>query len=211
MKIYGHFLSAPSNKARLAASAIGQNFEYVHLDLTKGEHKSENYLSINPIGKVPALEDEGFCLYESNAICRYLADKNNSPLYPKDLQQRAIVDQWMDFGSHHILSNMGKVLFNKMFAPSMGVEPDLQSMADGEKFLKQLLPAVENQLAKTKMLTGEAMSLADIVMIAALDPFEMIKFDLAPYPHISAWRKNIMAQDFYKKVHTHYAADLPRD
>lgn len=211
MKIYGHFLSAPSNKARLAASAVGQDFDYVHLDLTKGEHKSDNYLSINPVGKVPALEDDGFCLYESNAMCRYIADKNDSALYPKELQQRAVVDQWMDFGSHHILSNMGKVLFNKMFAPIMGAEPDLQSMADGEKFLKQLLPVVEDQLTKTKMLAGDEMTLADIVMIAALDPFEMIEFDLAPYPAISAWRKNMMAQDFYKNVHAHYAADMQRN
>ena len=209
MKIYGHFLSAPSNKVRLAASAIGQAFEYIHVDLTKGEHKTENYLTKNPVGKVPALDDDGFCLFESNAMCRYIADKNNSPLFPKELQARAIVDQWMEFGSHHILTNMGKMLFNKFFAPSMGVEPDLQSMADGEKFLKQYLPVVDEQLSKTAMLTGSEMSLADIVMLAALDPFEMIEFDLAPYENISKWRKNLMSQDFYQSVHTHYAADLP--
>ena len=208
MKIYGHFLSAPSNKVRLTASAAGQVFEYVHVDLTKGEHKAETYLTKNPVGKVPVLDDEGFCLFESNAMCRYIADKNDSPLYPKNLQHRAIVDQWMDFGSHHILANMGKVLFNKFFAPSMGVEPDLQSLADGEKFLHQYLPIVEDQLSKTDMLTGSDMTLADIILIAALDPFEMIEFDLSAYPHIFKWRKNLMSQDFYKNVHSHYAEDM---
>lgn len=208
MKIYGHFLSAPSNKARLAASAVGQDFEYIHIDLTKGEHKTKEYLQINPAGKVPALDDDGFHLFESNAICRYLADKNNSGLYPEELKKRAIVDQWMEFASHHILQNMGKILFNKFFAPMMGVEPDMQSMADGEKFLKQYLPVVEDQLNINTMLCGDKLSLADIGMIAALDPFEMIEFDLTPYPAINKWRNKIMNQEFYKKVHTHYAADM---
>jgi glutathione S-transferase len=167
-------------------------------------------LDINPVGKVPALDDEGFFLYESNAMCRYIADKNNSLLYPKELKQRAVVDQWMEFASHHILQNMGKVLFNKFFAPSMGVEPDMQSMSDGEKFLKQYLPVVEDQLNKNSMMCGDKLSLADIGMIAALDPFEMIEFDLEPYPAISKWRNKIKGQEYYKKVHSHYAADMPK-
>jgi glutathione S-transferase len=208
MKLYGHFLSAPSNKARLAATAVGQDFEYVHVELTRGEHRSDEYLSINPVGKVPALQDGDFCLYESNAIARYIANKNNSSLYPADVQQRAMVDQWMDFGSTHILANMGKILFNKFFAASMGTEVDLQSMADGEKFLNRFLPIVESQLTKNSMLTGDTLSLADTGMIAALDPFEMIAFDLTPYPYLVAWRNNLMAQDFYKSVHSHFAVDM---
>lgn len=211
MKIYGHFLSVPSNKVRLAAAAIGQDFDYVHVELSKGEQKTPNYLGVNPVGKVPAMDDDGFYLSESNAIARYIADKNKSDLFPqRDLQRRAIVDQWIEFSSHHILQNMSKVLFNKFFAPVMGVDPDLQSMADGERFLHQYVPVVEKQLAAHPMLTGEKMTLADVAMIAALDPFEMIEFDLKPYPKLTAWRGKIMAQDFYQQVHSHYAADLKK-
>jgi len=209
MKLYGHFLSAPCNKTLLAATACGQDFEYIQLDLINGEHKSADFLSINPVGKVPALKDGDFCLSESDAISRYIANKNESDFYPKDLQVRAVVDQWVDFSSKHILDNMAKVLFNRLFAPMMGVDPNEQSIADGQKYLNQYVPLVEQQLSNSTMLAGETMTLADTCMIAAMDPFEMIEFDLSPYPNVSKWRNNIMAQDFYQKVHKHYAADLP--
>jgi len=209
MKIYGHFLSAPANKVRLTASALGLDFDYQQLDLTKGEHKSPEYLKVNPVGKVPALEDDGFCLFESNAICRYLGNKTQSNLYPQESQQRAVVDQWIDFSSHHILTNMGKILFNTFFAPMMGATPSQASIDEGTKYLNQQLPVIENQLQQTPMLSGNEMTIADISMLAAMEPFEFIKFDITAYPAINAWRNNLMQQDFYKNIHAHYAAELP--
>lgn len=209
MKIYGHFLSAPANKVRLVASALGLDFEYHQLDLMQGEQKSPEFLKVNPLGKVPAIDDNGFLLFESNAICRYLASKNPSDYYPQDIQQRAIVDQWIDFSSHHILTNTGKILFNVVFAPMMDLTPNQDSIEEGKRYLTQQLPIIEQQLSKTKMLTSDNMTIADVTMIAAMDPFDIIKFDINDYPAISAWRKNIMQQDFYKNVHAHYAADLP--
>ncbi|MBT8142119.1 MAG: glutathione S-transferase family protein [Gammaproteobacteria bacterium] len=209
MKLYGHFLSAPSNKTRLAATAVGQDFDYVHVELSKGEHKVPDHLRINPVGKVPALQEGDFCLFESDAITRYIANKNPSDFYPQEIKARAQVDQWIDFSSKHILANVGKVLFNKFFAPTMGVPVDEQSMADGEKFLKQYMPIVEKQLESHSMLTGDKLTLADVSMIAAMDPLEMIGFEVSAYPNIKQWRDGIRSQDFYQKVHKHYAADLP--
>lgn len=209
MKIYGTYLSAPANKVRLTASALGIDAEYINLDLPKGEHKSPEYLKVNPLGKVPAIDDNGFCLFESNAICRYLANKTDSALYPKGAQQRAVIDQWMEFSSHHILTNMGKILFNTFFAPMMGVTPNPESIAEGKRYLDQQLPVIENQLKKNKMLTGKELTLADITMLAALEPFDLIKYDLSPYLAITAWRSSLMQQDFYQKVHSHYGSELP--
>ena len=209
MKIYGTYLSAPANKVRLTASALGLDVEYHNLDLTKGEHKSPEYLEVNPLGKVPAIDDDGFYLFESNAICRYMANKSDSDLYPKEAQQRALVDQWIDFSSHHILTNMGKILFNTLFAPMMGVASNPDSIADGKKFLDNQLPVVENQLKNNKMLAGDQLSIADVAMLAAMEPFELIKLDLSPYPYIKAWRDNIMQQEFYTNVHAHYGSEVP--
>ncbi len=210
MKIYGTYLSAPANKVRLAASALGIEAEYINLDLTKGEHKSPDFLAINPLGKVPAINDSGFCLFESNTICRYMANKIGSALYPNEVQQRAIVDQWLDFSSHHILTNMGKILFNKFFAPMMGATPNADSIAEGSRFLNAQVPIIEDYLKQSKMLAGDEMTLADIAMLAAMEPFDLIKYDLTPYPAITAWRNNLMQQEFYQNVHTHYAAEIPQ-
>lgn len=210
MKVYGTYLSAPANKVRLTASALALEHEYINLDLTKGEHKSDEFLAVNPLGKVPAINDNGFCLFESNAICRYMANKIDSPLYPSEAQARALVDQWIDFSSHHILTNMAKILFNVLFAPLFGVEPNPNSIEEGKRFLNAQLPIIETQLQKNNMLCGDKLSLADITMLAAMEPFEMIKYSLKDYPSITAWRNKLMQEDFYTRVHTHYGAELPQ-
>ena len=78
LKIYGADLSGPANKVRFVANYLGLKYDYVVVKLREGEHQKPEFLKINPIGKIPAIEDDGFTLFESNAICRYLADKNNS-------------------------------------------------------------------------------------------------------------------------------------
>ncbi|MGV6800506.1 MAG: glutathione S-transferase family protein [bacterium] len=208
MKIYGHFMSAPSNQVRLTASALGLEADYQHVDLQSGEHKQDEYLSVNPFGRVPALTDGDFRLSESSTICRYLAYQAENDMYPEDIQQRAIVDQWMDFANNHIRSNMSKVLFNQLIAPLMGVEPDERSMVDGRKFLDGNLPHVETALEGNKYLTGDQLTLADTAMMAAMEPFEIINYDLSHYPNISKWRKENMQSDWYKKVHNHYAEEM---
>src|SRR4051812_34618856 len=102
MKLYGNNFSFNSNKVRFAANAMGLNYEFQSVDLAAGEQRTPEFLKINPTGRIPCLQDGGFVVFESNTIMRYLAEKNNSPLYPKELEKRTIVNQWLDFGSIHI-------------------------------------------------------------------------------------------------------------
>ena len=210
LKIYGTFFSAPSNKVRLAASALDLEYEYHELDLAKGEHKSSEFIKINPVGKVPAIDDEGFRLFESDAIIRYLARKTESQLYPQDNKARAQIDQWIEFAYNHILVNMGMVLFNRRFATSMGTTPNEQSIAAGEKYLNQYLPLIEKQFANTPYICGAEMSLADIALLASIEPFQFADIDIAAYPAIKNWIKGLMQQNFYQRVHTHYAAEIEK-
>ena len=210
MKIYGHFMSAPANQVRLVASALGTPHEYVHVDLQKGEQRTPEYLALNPYGKVPTLVDGDLRLAESCAISRYLASKAHSDLYPDDIRQRAVIDQWMDFATHHIRAAMGKVLFNRAFAPMMGLPVDERAIEDGLKTLDALLPAVESQLGRSRYIAQGRMTLADLAMIAAMEPFEMISISLDRFPNIQKWRAGIMAEPFYKNVHERYAAEMSR-
>lgn len=207
MDIYGHFLSAPANQVRLTASALGLDASYHHVDLMNGEQKTPEYQAINAFGKVPALVDGDLQLAESNAICRYLGVKTGK-LYPSDPSGQATVDQWMEFSAHHIRTNMSKVLFNKLFAPMMNMPVDEKSMAEGQEFLSQYLPMVNQQLERSAFVTGDEMSLADLALIAAMEPFDKCEISLADYPAVAAWRNGIAAQDFYQKVHAHYGAEM---
>src|SRR5271154_460890 len=152
LTIFGFDFSSPANKVRFAANAMGLEYEYKRVNLFAGEQKSPEFLKLNPIGRVPAIDDNGFKAFESTAIIKYLADKNNSPLYPKDLQKRTIVDQWIDFSNIHVAAALARVTFNRVMYKMLNVEKDERSLADGIKFLGQFLPTLEKQLKENKYL-----------------------------------------------------------
>ena len=97
MKLYMHPVSMTSRPVRLFIAEHNIPVEEVTVDLMKGDHYKPPFTTINPNRQVPVLEDEGFRLTESSAILKYLADKANSPAYPKDLKQRAKVNEMMDW------------------------------------------------------------------------------------------------------------------
>ncbi len=205
LEIRGSDLSIPSNKVRYVANALGLEYNYTTLNLAAGEHKSDAQMQVHPAGKVPAVVDGDFALFESNAICRYLARKCNSKLYPEQLQQCALVDQWIDFGSMHVGAAMIKVYFNRIIAPAMGLDVDPRSMEEGAAFLGNFLPIVEQQLSENENLAGAELSLADFNLLANLDPAELSAIHLGPYGRISAWRNRLKQQDFYQKCFNDYS------
>jgi len=174
----------------------------------QGQQKTPEFLAINRFGKVPALEDDGFQLAESNAISRYIACKQNCDLYPQNAQKRAEIDQWMDFSSLHVRANAGKILFNKLVAPMQNMPVNEQAIAEGQEFLNASLATVENALEGHAYLTGETETIADIAMTAALDSMEKIEFDLSPYPNVQKWRNNSMSKSWYTDVHSHFGAEI---
>ena len=140
LTIYGSDLSGPAIKVRLTASFLGIEYKWQLVNLREGEQKKEWFLKINPVGKVPAIDDDGFNLFESNAICKYLCDKHNSPLYPKDVKKRAVIEQWIDYVSFHIGANFIPVMYNRIFAPLRGIPVNEKAITDGLEFLKQYFP-----------------------------------------------------------------------
>ena len=208
LKIYGADLSTPSCKVRFVANALGLTYEYKKVDLIKEENKSEDHLKLHPAGKVPVIDDDGFVLFESNAIAKYLATKSGSPLYPSEATQRAVVDQWIDFVSLHIATAVRPVLFNRVWAPFLNIEVDEHSLNEGLSFLERFLPVVDDQLKRNRFLTGEEMTLADINLLSALDSAEVGQIDLSGYSNLAKWRKTLQGQDFYTKVHKSYGDAL---
>jgi glutathione S-transferase len=204
--LYGLELSMPVNKIRMCLNALNQEHEFVRVNPLAGETQTESYLKMHPAGKVPAFDDDGFFLFESNAIMRYLCRKHSSDLYPNDIIAQAKVDQWLDFSSIHVSNGVTKIFFNKILAPIIdGAEVDEQSLLDGYNFLKRFLPIVNDQLGTTAFLAGDSMTIADISLLAIIDPAEVLEVDIAEYPHLNAWRKKIMNEAFYKKTHNSYS------
>lgn len=207
-EIYYHPLSFPSLAPIFTAEAAGIDYTTKLVDLQKGEQSSAEFLAVNPYGKVPALKDGNFAMAESAAIMRYMARKKGSALYPADAQAQARCDQWMDYINHHIRTNVGKVHFNRSLAPMMGADVDEKSLADGLRFLGNNFPAIEQTLAQQPYLCGNDMTLADITLVAALEPSEMSKIDMSDYPALTKWLAAQRKETFYTNVHSHYGAEL---
>jgi glutathione S-transferase len=196
MKIYGNSQSGPCLKIKYVLELLGCEYEWVETEFDK--LKTPEHLKLHPAGKVPAMDDDGFVLFESNAICKYLCRKLDHGLYPKELKKLALVDQWIDFSMLHVGNAMSKVAFNRVFAPKMDVPVDEQSLKDGLAWLDRYLPIVNNQLSKTQYLAND-FSLADITLLATLSYAEVAQIDLTKYEHLSKWLGNVKGMEFYKK------------
>jgi glutathione S-transferase len=163
MKLYGHPYSTCTRKVLTTLAEKGHEAEFVLVDLMKGEHKSPAHLARQPFGQVPALEDDGFALYESRAIMRYLDAKLPGPsLTPPDLKGRAVMEQWISIESANFSPGALKVILQKFFKPMGGGVPDEAIIADGRASASRALDVLEPHLAKNTYLAGEAFTLADI-------------------------------------------------
>ena len=208
LKIYYHPLSFPSLGPVFTAEAIGVDYEKEVVDLQGGQNKTAEYKAISPSGKVPALQDGDFNMNESAAMMRYIARREKSELYPADIKSQAKVNQWIDYINHHIRAPVGRVQFNRVVAPMMGADVDESSIKLGFHFLGNNLPLIESRLSESAFLCGDKMSLADIALVAALEPTTMAKIDLTPYPVLTAWLKARQSETFYTNIHSHFGAEL---
>jgi len=206
--IYGSSLSAPANRVRMCANLLELEVEFVRVNLREGEHKRPDYLAINPFGKVPALDDDGFSLFESNAIMKYLCRKAGSALYPDDIQSQARVDQWCDFVASLLGPAYGRVYFNRVLAPALGAPVSEESLNDGLRFIGNYLPVVDAEFADSRYIAGDDLSIADLALLSVLDPSELCEVDLSSYTNLSAWRDGLKDQDFYRKVHKRFGAGI---
>jgi len=208
IKLYYHPLSFPSLSPIFAAEAMGMAYEKEVVDIQSGQHKSAAYLVINPYGKVPAMQDGDFKMAESAAIMRYMARKEESNFYPDDLCVQGVIDQWIDFVNHHIRSAVGRVQFNRFAAPLLGVQTDESSIQTGLRLLEKNLPIIESRLSESDFLCGDKMTLADIALVAALEPENTARLDLSAYKNLTAWLKSLRSEKFYTNVHSHFGAEM---
>ncbi|MEE9347102.1 MAG: glutathione S-transferase N-terminal domain-containing protein [Robiginitomaculum sp.] len=206
--LYFHPLSFPALTTLFTAQAAGVDYESVVIDLATGEHKKPEFLAINPFGRVPALTHGDYKLAESSAIIRYIAKLGKSSLYPDDAKTQGTIDQWSDFVVHHVRTNVARVQFNRVLAPMFGMEPDKASLAMGLKFLEGSLPIVEARLSDSPFLAGDSITLADMSLIAALEPAKMAGLDMEPYPKLMKWLTARRSETFYTNVHSHFGAEL---
>lgn len=185
MKLYGHPYSNAARRVQMLCEECGIPYTYQLVDLMKGEQYTPEYLALNPNGKVPVIDDDGFVLWESQAIMRYLCDKHKAQAwYPAEPKARAHVEGWLDWNQTRLGPEAGKIMFNTFFAGDKG---NPQAIEDGKKWLAKILPVMDGELSKRKYLCGEQPTLADIAAVTNIAYLETCKYDLSPYPAVTKW------------------------
>jgi glutathione S-transferase len=157
-----------------------------------GEQKQEPYLSLHPFGKIPALTDDDFALYETQAMLRYINSATPEPaLIPSARREAARMDQLLTILDCYCWLNVVRPIgFNRIIAPRIGVEPDEQAVADAIPHAQTTLAAIEALMPGTGFMVGSALSLADIALIPHLDWLQMTP-ECGPifvgHPKLTAW------------------------
>jgi glutathione S-transferase len=161
LKIWGRKTSSNVQKVMWAVGELELPHERVDIGGPFGKNREPPYLAMNPNGLVPTLEeDDGFLLWESNSIVRYLAVKHGGSLAPADLKQRALASQWMDWQ----LSVAGPAIFHAFWGliRTPPEKRDMKQIAESQQKTTEAMNILDAQLGKTAYVAGAAFSMGDI-------------------------------------------------
>ncbi|CAO2836298.1 unnamed protein product [Amaranthus hypochondriacus] len=181
------------------------DYQLLVVDMRAGAHKQQPFLSLNPFGQVPALEDGDIKLFESRAITKYIAytyENQGTPLIYKQGKEMAELAVWMEVEAHQFDAVVSKLAWELVYKGMYGLQTDEAAVEEHTAKLGKVLDVYEARLSKTKYLAGDAYTLADLNHLPGLKYLKGSKVQhfLDERPHVSAWCKNIMARPASAKV-----------
>jgi glutathione S-transferase len=187
LKIYGVARSRAFRTLWMAGE-VGLPYEHIKVDFADGGTRRPEYLAVNPNGHVPAIDDDGFRLWESMAINLYLAKKYGGAagLYPQSLADEARAWQWSFWGMTEVERPALTALLNRI-----GPEGQRNTAAadEAERALAAPLKVLDAALAATPYLLGQHFTVADLNVASILAWARQARIDLVPFPKAEAWLK----------------------
>ncbi|KAG6542780.1 hypothetical protein Mapa_015857 [Marchantia paleacea] len=205
IKIHGRPLSP-----RVRVVVLAMNEMNVQSEVIVDDHRSPEYLAtINPFGLHPAVEFDGFNLYESRAIVRYIATNYEGlNLLGSTPKEKAMVDQWVEVEGHSFETPVVNILVELFFGPKfLQKVPDVAVAEENITKLEKVLDIYDAQLAKSKYLAGDFYSMADLVHIPMLHRFVTSSGKeslVTSRKHVHAWYENITSRPAWKKIVEEY-------
>nr|WEU54063.1 glutathione s-transferase delta-2 [Protohermes costalis] len=184
--------SPPCRSVLMVGKALGIKFNLKNLNVLEGEHMSPDFVKINPQHTIPTINDNGLIIWESRPIMSYLVDMygKDDSLYPKDPQQRVVVDQRLYFDMGTLYQRFVDYFFPVIAA---GATPDPVKKDRVEEALQFLEQFLEN----TDWVAGNQMTIADIAIVVTIATAEAVGFDISKYPKISAWYERCQSDMAY--------------
>jgi len=189
IKLYRNAMSGHCHRVELMLALLGLPYENIDLDMANGAHKAPEYLKISPFGLVPAIDDGGYTLADSNAILIYLAQNyaKGSGWLPTDAKDAAEVQRWLTVAADNIYAGPCAARLVKLF----GTNHDHAAAVAKSHDLFKIMDA---HLAGRDWLATDTITIADVAGYSYIAHAPEGGVDLAPYPNVRAWLGRIEAQ-----------------
>jgi len=199
LTIYGDLQATCTQRVLVLLEELELKYNFVPVDLSKGEQKSKQHLLLQPFGKVPVMQYGDRTLFESRTILRYISKNNREEL---DLFGDIMTDMWLESESHNYNPPLSKIMYEKVFKKWFGKEAD-QSIIDNEtENFKKVLEVYDAHLENNEYLNGEFYSIADISHI----PYSYLALKngyknlFKQYPNVYNWLKRILKRPAVQTV-----------
>ena len=206
IKIWGRNTSSNVQKAMWGIGELGLEHTRIDVGGAFGKNREPAYLAMNPNGLVPTLEEEdGFLLWESNSIVRYLAGKHdkNNVLEPKDPKQRALASQWMDWQLSVVGPAITPAFWGLIRTPPE--KRDAAAIKTSQAKTVDAMKILNGQLAKTAYVAGPAFSYGDIPVGVMCYRYRQLVPDRPATSHLDRWYETIAKR---KPFHDHVGSIL---
>jgi glutathione S-transferase len=204
LKLVGSPISTCTKTVALTLHEKGVPFEFVPIDFAKGEHKAPEYLEKQPFGQVPYLDDDGFILYESRAIARYIEEKypnQGTKLIPSDLKKKALFEQAVSIEQNNWYPYATGAVIENLFKKFRGLTPDPAVFKEKIDALDERLNVYDKILSKQKYLAGDELTLADLFHLAYGALLAPAGSDiLSTKPNVARWWNDISSRPSWLAV-----------
>ncbi len=199
MKLY-YAAQTRATRPRWLLEEMGVPYTLVRLDMSKKEHKSPAYLSIHPHGQLPAFQDGDLTLFESAAICAYLADKfpekNMAPTI--GTPERGLYYQWLIYSMATLEPPIVQVILHTVMLPE--AQRSAAQADEGRKNFAVVAQVLEKALSGKQFLVGDRFSAADIMIGSTLGWAQMLGM-LGGHPVLEAYVGTLAARPAFQRAH----------
>lgn len=202
LSLYAFPLSPRSFKVLWAANHLGVDYEFRLVDFTKNAQRDLAFLALNPNGRAPVLDDNGYVLWESNAIVEYLASlKPASSAAPQDTRARLAVGKWLYWESAHWDPACAIFAFERVVKPLFGLGETSQSEIErGTQLFERVGAVLDGELKKHRYIAGETLTIADLCVGATMSIAEQASFPMENFRAIQRWSNDIRSLPSWQKT-----------
>ena len=197
LKIWGRVNSVNVKKAMWCVAELGIPCERIDAGMQFGVVNTPEYRKMNPTGLVPTIDDDGFTLWESHTIVRYLCAKHSpGKLWPADLRARADAEHWMDW-AFTFQSAMRNVFWGLIRTPPE--KRDASAIEEGKRKTFALVPILEQTLARQPYIAGREFTMGDIPIGCEVQRYMRVPIERPAFPAVQAWFERLRERPAFVK------------